>query len=1210
MGLHVPISAPISTRCAYRPGQGAGIVHLLTHADRAIVANPKPTRRTFNRPIPRAAILAAVLIALPCSICSGQQENASWQGALRDAAGNAGASAIVTLENANHHWAAATDTSGTFRFTNLAPGSYSVSVRQGELVARSQTNLDVPAGARLEASLRLTAAGTVELLIAVGPSATGGEHLSSKSVSGLPLNKRDFSQLLLLASGTQTDTNGAANFTQQFAVNGQRGTAAVFAMDGVDSTDPEMGGATFSNFNVDAIEALQASSGVLNAEIGHGAGSFTDIITKSGTDRVHGAIFEFVRNAAFDARNFFDRRSVANPGRLPPFQRNEFGLTNGGPVLLPGLYDGRGKTYYFGQYQGFRQVLGTTQVFAVPTPGERRGLDTTAFPGDTLVVPVNPQIAAILARYPLPNDSQGPYGARTYATSSKVTTVTDQFSARIDHRISDKAQLFGRFNLNNVTGPTTNPDQTAIDPSFAIRFLDRQRNLGLTYTRTVSPHLILETSLGYIRSTPQFPPSNHTEPALTFGDGLYAAFNAPGGTITGAWGNLYQGRQNVTYIRGSHTFKAGFEARWNRDTTVFGLSPNGQYTFGGGAAYSPVPILSKSGRHSIQPGDPLPDSLTGFLTATPFSYTIAVSPPEFPQGDHLGWTGVWREAYGAYFQDTWKASARLTVNYGLRYEVSTPIHEPADRTSGPEFFKTPAGAVAQKLLVNLQPAYPMDWNGWGPRLALDYQASKRLVLHAGGSIMTILPNLFQDNFLTAGTPFVFLPYLSAKPGAPVPFEHSIQQFNLPTVYTPGGQAIFATGRSTDVPPNTEMDVQRFERDLAAATPGHQILPLTEFGNDRGFHNGSIATYTAGFDRDLGDLKWSASYVATVGSALSGLSHPNSYGGADPAFAPYTNFDAAGRVVGGFGSESILSNRSHSTFHSLQTSVQKTSTRAGLGFQASYTLSKSLDDASAVFGSLPGSSSGTVQQSSPQDPRNVRAEKGPSTFDVRHVVTFNFVEELPFDRWWRPNRLTSGWQLFGLATVTSGLPFTIYSGIQQTGAGSTGADRPDQMSQPDLSTSRIVREDYFGLGAANASFFSIPIDLPGGTGPNHGRFGTLGRNTFRGPDLSHRGCVADQRDAAAAGSRQAAVSSGDFQRLQPGQLWPSGQRRARPGFRPHQPHRRALTTNSVFSKASVLTGWSYFEPLSTSATLGSAVGSFVCPLRPELNRGRVERPMPA
>jgi hypothetical protein len=209
------------------------------------------------------------------------------------------------------------------------------------------------------------------------PQTAGGEQLSEKQLRELPLNKRDFSQLLLLAAGTQTDTNGAANFTQQFTVNGQRGSATVFAMDGVDTTDPEMGGATLSNFNVDAIEEIQSSAGVLPAEIGHGAASFTAVVTKSGTNALHGSFFEFVRNAAFDARNFFDRRSAAQPGRIPAFQRNEFGLTNGGPVR-------RNRTYYFVEWQAFRQALGTTQVLPVPTQDERGGVDTTAFGGDTL----------------------------------------------------------------------------------------------------------------------------------------------------------------------------------------------------------------------------------------------------------------------------------------------------------------------------------------------------------------------------------------------------------------------------------------------------------------------------------------------------------------------------------------------------------------------------------------------------------------------------------------------------------------------------------------------------------------------------------------------------------------------------------------------------------------------------------------------------------
>ena len=305
---------------------------------------------------------------------------------------------------------------------------------------------------------------------------SGGERLSSAAVSSLPLNERDFSKLLLLAAGTMTDTNGAANFTQQFTVNGQRGTASVFAMDGGFTSDPELGGATFANFNVDAIQEVQSSSGVMPAEIGEGAAGFTNVVTKSGTNRIHGSAFEFVRNAAFDARNYFDHTSEVDPRRIPPFVRNEFGVTNGGPVVLPRIYDGRDKTFYFVEYQGFRQVLGTTQVFAVPTAAERKGIDTTTFPGDTLMVPVNPAIAPLLARYPLPNEPTGSFGERTYAASSKVATDVDQFSVRLDQVISSKAALFARFSYNQVSGPTTNPDQTAIDPSFGVNFYDHQRS--------------------------------------------------------------------------------------------------------------------------------------------------------------------------------------------------------------------------------------------------------------------------------------------------------------------------------------------------------------------------------------------------------------------------------------------------------------------------------------------------------------------------------------------------------------------------------------------------------------------------------------------------------------------------------------------------------------------------------------------------------------
>ncbi len=939
---------------------------------------------------------------------------------------------------------------------------------------------------------------------------SGGERLSKQEVSTLPLNKRDFSALLLLAAGTMTDSNGAANFTQQFAVNGQRGVTTVFSTDGIDTTDPEMGGSTFSNFNVDAIQEVRTSSGVMPAEIGHGAAGFTEIITRSGTDDVHGSVFEFLRNSALDSRNFFDERTLVNPGRLPHFVRNEFGFTLGGPVVIPGLYNGRKRTYFFGQYQGFRQVLGTTQVLSVPTVLERKGVDTTAFPGDTLLVPVNPQIAAVLAHYPLPDDPQGPFGDRTYAAPAPVTTNTDQFSVRIDHRISDKAQFFARFSLNQVNGPLTNPDQTAIDPSFAIRFFDHQRNGGFHYSRTVTPHLIADTTIGFERSTPFFPTLNTTQPGLGFGDGLYEPFNAPAGTNVGAFGLLYQARQTFSFVHGAHAMKWGVETRFNHDYTIFDINPDGLYTFGGGTAYAQTTIPSTSGQHNIPPGQPLPDTLSAFLTATPFSYTISTAPSYFPQGTRLGEAAERRGAYNFYFQDTWKVSPHLSANYGLRYEVNSRIAEAHHQTSGISIVNSQgaptvpwARGAAMNLIVNPQPPYDMDWRGWGPRLGLDWQVTEHTVWHAGAAITTVLPNLWQDDFTTGNLPYTVSPIVTAQPNVTVPFTDSVAKIALPPIYTLGAETLFGQVPSTAVPANTKLDMMRFQRDLTAVTPGHELQLFAISGVSPDFRNGYIATYSAGFEHSFSDVTLSASYVATAGIHLAALQSFNGYAGATPEFANFLETDSSGNAIAGYGPSYLMATRSHSTYHALQSAVGKTSARLGLGFQASYTYGKALDDTSAVLGGFLGATD-PVLQSLPQDPRHPALDKGPSTFDVAHVFTLSMIQVLPFDRAGvlssLNKKVTSGWQILNITTLTTGPPFSVYSGIQQTGAGLAGADRPDQIGRPVFSTSRTVREDYFGEGKNNTEFFQIPIGVPGGTGPNQGVFGSLGRDTFRAPGL--------------------------------------------------------------------------------------------------------------
>ena len=274
--------------------------------------------------------------------------------------------------------------------------------------------------------------------------------------------------------------------------------------------------------------------------------------------------------------------------------------------------------------------------------------------------------------------------------------------------------------------------------------------------------------------------------------------------------------------------------------------------------------------------------------------------------------------------------------------------------------------------------------------------------------------------------------------------------------------------------------------------------------EQNFRNAYMGTWSLSVERAVRGLTADVTYVGTAGIDLPAMAFPNAFPGATAGFAPYTDFNSAGQISGGFGTEMLMTNRSHSTYHALQSSLQGNIGKNGPGVQANFTWSKSLDDTSSVLGPGVGSTSGAAIPAWPQDPFNTAGDKGPSTFDVERVLTATVVQDVHAER--APllkslgPKLTRGWQVLCIATLTSGLPFTVYSGVQQTGAGSLGTDRPDQIGTPDLSTSRTIREDYFGLGAANASYFVIPVDVAGGTGPNDGVYGSLGRNTFRGPAL--------------------------------------------------------------------------------------------------------------
>ncbi len=622
-----------------------------------------------------AGILTLVLaLGLRSGQLTAAPGMAAVRGTLNDSAGKALAEAVVELRSAQVRISDApllstrTDASGSFELGQVPPGRYIVTVRPAGMGAAATAQLDVEADDQLLIVDLQVGKGGLGLQVqknaaadAVPAQATGRVNLGSQQVAGLPLEQRDSTNLLLLSAGTQTTSGTGANFTQQYSIHGQKGTTAVFALDGADTTDPENGGATISDFNVDAIARIENLSGVMPASIGQGAAGYVNVISKSGTNQVHGNLYEFMRNSIFDARNYFDPAPSVISRRIPPFIRNEFGATNGGPVVIPGLYRGADRTFYFVEYQGLRQVLGTTQVLSVPTKDERSGLDTTAFPGDTLNVPVNPHIVQLLKIYPFPNNPSGTYGPRTYMAASNVYTTNDQVSVRVDHRISKHQQLMGRFTLENIVGPTTNPSQTAIDPSFAQLFTEGYRSAVMHYVLVPSPTVTMVSTIGFIRSTPQYASLNQTQPGLTFANKLFEAINSQAGGFRGLNGNQLQLRQTLAKTRGTHSFEIGVEARFTRNAEINSMNGNGTYSFGGGPAYSPVAIASASGQHNISPGDLLPDALSAFLTATPSSYNRTIGGRGFSEGMRVAGNSIHRDAYNFYFLDNWRATTHLTI---------------------------------------------------------------------------------------------------------------------------------------------------------------------------------------------------------------------------------------------------------------------------------------------------------------------------------------------------------------------------------------------------------------------------------------------------------------------------------------------------------------------------------------------------------------------
>ncbi len=390
-------------------------------------------------------------------------------------------------------------------------------------------------------------------------------------------------------------------------------------------------------------------------------------------------------------------------------------------------------------------------------------------------------------------------------------------------------------------------------------------------------------------------------------------------------------------------------------------------------------------QHNINVGDPLPDTLSGLLSGSPFAYIVAVAPPGVSGGAHIGPAAINRSDYNAYVEDTWKVTPKLTLDYGVRWEYYTPITERAHRTGS---FRTLNGTL--DYVVNPQPGYSTTWNGWGPRVQISWAPLKNFTAHAGGAVMVIPPNIWQDNMLTGSTPFSISPRRQSSSSAPLAYGFTITPSMLPIAYDLSGNDILAKG-AKNIPANTPMDVDRYEKDLANVTSSGAVSSLNLSGIDAKFGNGTLYTWTLGLERKIANLTADLGYVGTEAQKLPRISFPNAYPGATPEFAPYTQFNSAGDVTGGFGVMNVMTNDVHSNYNALQASLFGTVGHGGPGIQASYTWGKSIDTTSMVLSGT--GSTGATTSGASQDPFNLRAEKGPSAFDATHNFGLSVAQDL-------------------------------------------------------------------------------------------------------------------------------------------------------------------------------------------------------------------------
>lgn len=991
-----------------------------------------------------------------------------------------GAKVTLTEVTTNIRQEAKTDSLGLVLFQNLKPGDYQAEVSQSGFQTQTVKDMRIQVGqrARVDVEMKLgqvtesvTVSAASETLLN-RESAAIGQVLDQTAITNLPLSGRNFLQLAAITAGavplgigTSPATTWTGRSDTTLSIAGGRESNNSFLLNGIETRNARFGSVGIRP-SIEAIQEFKIQRSTFGAEFGRSA-AIINTTLRGGTNDLHGSVFDFWQNRVMNATDFFLNRT----GRVkPPLNFHNFGTAIGGPVMIPKLYNGKNRTFWFFNYEGQRQRVSSAATALYPSraqlagnladdsagtgilprgsalcqanPTARRCADVldplggAPFPGNVIPTSrIDPTSRLALPYIPTPNVAI-PAGQTLFPTFNTVATPSqindwDQYNTRIDHQLSTRDQIFGTYSHSNETR-----DVKVLRPLGGEGFPLSNRLVTATWNRTLSPTILNEARFGYNRSVTfrlsetsftrdyareVFNLKNiNTEP-IVFG---VPAFNISGfsavGSISqaiGATDQNYQFTNNFSVIRGKHNIRTGVQISHQQYYQVTNFSGNPSFNFDG--RYSGLQTTVGTG-------------IADFLIGVPGQAGGAV-------GD--GAQDMRTTFYGAYIQDDWRILPNLSINFGIRYEFAPSPREIRNRSL---FFSTDLRRVVLAGQGVRPEIVDPDYNNWAPRLGFSWNPGfvKNLVVRGGAGIFYSTDNFNEEQFKINGPPF---------------FQ---------------AQTLVSDARTPNL----------FMRDML---PSFATSPaISPFSFDRLNRTPYLGQWSFGIQKSFG-ANWlvEAEYVGSTGSKLPQRRNLNA-----GALDPTGTIPIAQRVpFPGFGPGMLLTyNGGWSSYNALTSKIERRLAN-GLFLLGSYTWQKSLD-------------LGTTDEFSTISREFRKWDKGRSTYDVPHRFVGSFVYDLPFGRGRKfgsnmnkaLDALVGGWQTNGIVTFAQGQFQTLGLGTDWILVGSFSRNIPNVIGDP--FTGRTLPDRYW-----NPAAFDFPRDAQG----NRIRVvGNAGRNTYQQPGIAN------------------------------------------------------------------------------------------------------------